>query len=114
MQIIAVTTCTNRKKFPVPVGLSAASLATGLQVTVAHSWRKRVKSAPATGLAIDVYCGRNFQEANQAARAARADFRIISGGLGLVQGQEPIVNRRSNLTPDRRPILTPSGDGFWR
>jgi len=23
------------------------------------------------------------------------------------------VNRRSNLTPDRRPILTPSGDGFW-
>jgi ParB-like nuclease domain len=24
------------------------------------------------------------------------------------------VNRLANLTPDRRPILTPSGDGFWR
>ena len=24
------------------------------------------------------------------------------------------VNRRSNLTPDRRPILTPLGAGFWR
>jgi hypothetical protein len=24
------------------------------------------------------------------------------------------VNRLPNLTPDRRPILTPSGDGFWR
>jgi hypothetical protein len=24
------------------------------------------------------------------------------------------VNRRSNLTPHRRPILTPSGAGFWR
>jgi len=24
------------------------------------------------------------------------------------------VNRRSNLTLDRRPILTPSGDVFWR
>jgi acetate kinase len=24
------------------------------------------------------------------------------------------VNRRSNLTPYRRPILTPLGDGFWR
>ena len=24
------------------------------------------------------------------------------------------VNRRSNLTPHRRPILTPLGDGFWR
>ena len=25
-----------------------------------------------------------------------------------------LVNRRSNLTPHRRPILTPLGDGFWR
>jgi DNA invertase Pin-like site-specific DNA recombinase len=24
------------------------------------------------------------------------------------------VNRLPNLTPDRRPILTPSGDVFWR
>lgn len=24
------------------------------------------------------------------------------------------VNRRSNLTPDRRPILTPLSGGFWR
>ncbi len=24
------------------------------------------------------------------------------------------VNRRPNLTPDRRPILTPLSDGFWR
>ena len=24
------------------------------------------------------------------------------------------VNRRSNLTPHRRPILTPSSAGFWR
>ena len=24
------------------------------------------------------------------------------------------VNRRSNLTPYRRPILTPLIDGFWR
>ena len=29
-------------------------------------------------------------------------------------GLPPIVNRRSNVTPDRRPILTPSGDVFWR
>ena len=26
----------------------------------------------------------------------------------------PAVNRRSNLTPYRRPILTPLSDGFWR
>src|SRR6202030_2106529 len=28
--------------------------------------------------------------------------------------RRPTVNRRSNLTPYRRPILTPLGDGFWR
>ena len=32
----------------------------------------------------------------------------------LSLSETQIVNRRSNLTPDRRPILTPSGDGFWR
>jgi hypothetical protein len=28
--------------------------------------------------------------------------------------EELTVNRHPNLTLDRRPILTPSGDGFWR
>ena len=32
----------------------------------------------------------------------------------LVTIQGGSVNRLPNLTPDRRPILTPLSDGFWR
>jgi hypothetical protein len=34
--------------------------------------------------------------------------------LGLLKKPFSIVNRRANLTPDRRPILTPSGGVIWR
>jgi hypothetical protein len=57
---------------------------------VACEWRKRVKAAPKAGLGRDVYCGRSFQEAALAARAGQADFRIISGGLGLIRADEAI------------------------
>src|SRR5262249_35911491 len=53
-------------------------------------WRNRVKAAPKAEAACDVYCGRGFQEAALAARSGRADFRIISGGLGLVRADEAI------------------------
>jgi hypothetical protein len=105
MQIIAITTCTNRKKFPVSAELSATNLETGPQATVAHNWRKRVRSGLAAGLAIDVYCGRSFQEATQAARASGADFRIISGGLGLVQGQERIPSYSLSLVSQSQDFI---------
>src|SRR5207248_6868976 len=45
---------------------------------------------PKVGAARDVYCGRSFQEAAFAARSGRADFQIISGGLGLIRADEAI------------------------
>ena len=39
----------------------------------------------------------------------RRDPRIVTINFRALD-----VNRRSNLTPDRRPILTPSGGAFWR
>jgi hypothetical protein len=47
----------------------------------------------------------------------RPDNITRYGGGGLAQtGVASIVsvNRRSNLTSDRRPILTPLSDVFWR
>jgi hypothetical protein len=90
MRLIAITTCTDRKKFPVSPELSASGLTYGRQSRVASVWRKRVKSTHTVGLARDVYCGRNFQEAKFAARAGGADFWIISGGLGLVRQDQLI------------------------
>lgn len=97
MQLIAITTCTDRKKFPVPADLDASSVPAGSQSVVAKAWRKRVGSAPAVGLATDVYSGRSFQEAAIAARSGRADFRIISGGLGLVRGDQKIPSYSLSL-----------------
>jgi hypothetical protein len=97
MRLIAVTTCTNRKKFPVPEELDASVLRAGPQSVVANAWRKRVKSALAVGRATDVYCGRSFQEAAQAARTGGADFRIISGGLGLIRADDAIPSYSLSL-----------------
>ncbi len=42
-------------------------------------------------------------------RVRLRDLHIL---LTVVHCGSMAVNRRPNLTPDRRPILTPSGDGF--
>jgi hypothetical protein len=97
MQLIAVTTCTDRKRYPVFPNLDANSLPSGSQPSVVSAWRKRVDAAPAAGLASEVYCGRSFQEATAAARAGRADFRIISGGLGLVRSDQAIPSYSLSL-----------------
>jgi hypothetical protein len=97
MRLIAITTCTDRKKFPVSPELDASYLPAGPQSVVAGEWRERVKSARAVGLATEVYSGRSFQEAILAARAGRAEFRVISGGLGLVRGDEQIPSYSLSL-----------------
>src|SRR5262249_42334773 len=97
MQIIAVTTCTDRKKYPTLPSLDASALAPGSQPALVNAWRKRVRSAPVVGLASEVYCGRSFQEAAIGARAGRADFRIISGGLGLIPSEQEIPSYSLSL-----------------
>ena len=59
-----------------------------------------------SGLALDwpQYSKRKYDAAQRDAEHA---------GRGMWTGSY-VVNRRSNLTPHRRPILTPLGDGFWR
>jgi hypothetical protein len=88
MRLIAITTCTDRKKFPVPYELAASHLPAGPQSNITSTWRARIRSAPTMSPATGVYSGRSFQEAVLAARAGRAEFRVICGGLGLVRGDE--------------------------
>jgi len=94
---MAVTTCTDRKRFPVPRELDASGLPAGTQPEVARAWRKRVRSAATAGAAAEVYCGRSFQEAKHAAHAARAKLLIISGGLGLIRADEAIPSYSLSL-----------------
>jgi hypothetical protein len=119
MQLIAVTTCTDRKKYPVLPDLDASSLPSGSQPIVVSAWRKRVGGARAVGSANEVYCGRSFQEAVTAARAGRADFRIISGGLGLIRSDQAIPSyslslvRKSSEFIGTRVIGSPFDAARW-
>src|SRR5262245_31857974 len=90
MHLIAITTCTNRKRFPVPARLTASALSHGPLPAVAAQWRERVSAAETRASATDVYSGRGFREACLAAKAGEADLLIISGGLGLVRGGDSI------------------------
>src|SRR5688572_6428762 len=97
MRLIAITTCTNRKRFPVPTELKASDLPQASLATIAAQWRQKVDAAGSCARAIDVYCGRSFREAQLAAKAGDADLRIISGGLGLVRGDEAIPSYSLSL-----------------
>src|SRR5262245_44503764 len=97
MRLIAITTCTDRKKFPVPDELAASHLPTGPQSAVTDAWLAHIKVARTVGPPTEVYSGRSFQEAVLAARAGRAEFRVISGGLGLVREDDQIPSYSLSL-----------------
>jgi hypothetical protein len=97
MRLIVITTCTDRKRFPVCPDLDASDLQPARQASIAASWRKRTRSVSPVGVATEVYCGRSFQEALLAARMARTDLRIISGGLGLIRGDQKIPSYSLSL-----------------
>jgi len=100
MRLIVVTTCTGRKKYPVPYDLVASRLPNGLQSAVTNAWRARVQSARQLRAATVIYSGRRFREAILAARAAHTDLRIISGGLGLIRADDQIPSYTLSLVPE--------------
>ena len=57
---------------------------------MAEEWVGRVRSAEDGLVARRLYQGRSFREAEQAAEAGRAQFAILSAGLGLVPADAPI------------------------
>src|SRR5262249_55421255 len=68
-------------------------------------WRVAIRSARPRGLAAEVYSGRGFQEAVLAARGARGDFRIISGGLGFIRGDDEIPSYSLSLVPQSAEFI---------
>jgi hypothetical protein len=105
MQLIAVTTCTNRKRFSAQPGLTAGDLPEGSQSDVTAEWRKRIQQSLPSGVASQVYCGRSFREATLAAEDGHADFWIISGGLGLVSSRDEIPSYGLSLVRDSEQFI---------
>lgn len=101
MRLLAITTCTNRKRGEVSTDLDVSSVAPGSQVDLAKEWRRRVAaSKEVKEPASDVYCGRSFQEALFAVKGVTANIWIVSGGWGLVRGTDLIAPYNLSLARD--------------
>ena len=101
---LTITTCTNRKRLPPHPLLSASLLGPGAQQDVSFEWRKAVICAlrsPSVSSAMDIYCGRSFQEALAASQSSD-ELWIISAGLGLVAASDQIPSYSLTVVPGAR------------
>lgn len=80
-----VAPCSASKCVQISPLARAVSLVQAPQVEVETAWRRRVIDLPASIAAGDLYCGRGFATARQAATRIGADFVVASAGLGLVR-----------------------------
>lgn len=85
-----LTACTQRKRFTPSPFLCARNLRGGSLQEVIEAWKARLAEAKSASRAKDLYCGRSFVEATKAAQIAQASLHIVSAGLGLVHGEQPV------------------------
>lgn len=81
---LVITTCTNRKRRPVPDGLRMASLPPSDLDDLVGLWSQRLAAEPARIPGEDIYGGRGFREAITAAKLLDARLLVVSAGLGLI------------------------------
>lgn len=79
-----VTICASRKRIPPSTGATAVSLPIGPQEGVESAWLETLTREQPMVTAQDLYRGRGFALARQAAGIAGSSLFILSGGLGLV------------------------------
>ncbi|GAN75838.1 hypothetical protein Asru_0009_31 [Acidisphaera rubrifaciens HS-AP3] len=85
-----VTICTKQKRFkPSPAGTPAA-LTAATQADLAAQWIAVTQSLPRTTVAANLYAGRAFGLARDAAMVTAAPLFILSAGLGLVASDTPV------------------------
>jgi hypothetical protein len=85
---LVVTWCTASKRRPASLGV--ATLASGTTRAVADAWLGQLRSTATDGLAREIYGGRAFRLAAEAAELLDADLRVVSAGLGWVNADAAI------------------------
>lgn len=81
MNVLVVTTCSNRKRRTNLPSLTAEGLPMGPVDEVASNWITLLRGAETVQLT-DLYCGRGFQVAMETAKTPESLY-IISAGIGL-------------------------------
>ncbi|MGF6923881.1 hypothetical protein [Paraburkholderia sp. 40] len=119
-KVIVVTNCTNRKR----VGEDAVTLASadmgGSLSSVAARWGKAIRKVRPSRQAQDIYVGRGFSEARQVTATLGGTLHIISAGLGVVGGADPIPSYDLTVADGAnslKPLLAKLGKGpndWWK
>jgi uncharacterized membrane protein len=117
---LVITTCTNRKRKPVPDSLHVSSLPQAEIADLARDWARCLADAPMRFQASDIYGGRGFQEAVAAAELLHARLMIVSAGLGLIFASERVPSYACTVLVDAEDSIgarTLGGfniRGWWR
>ena len=108
---LVISNCSKRKRLPLDPMLQAREAPLGSTADVATWWSGRLKAAPATTAVRNVYGGRAFVDAAEAARHAEARLLVVSAGLGLIEA-DTLAPAYSLTTTRRDPdcILDKTGD----
>ena len=87
---LVITTCSNRKRKPIPDSLRVSALPQAPIAEVASDWVAHLSAVADVFPARDIYGGRSFQEALLAADLLDARLLIVSAGLGLVSADKRV------------------------
>ena len=103
-----VTICANRKRVTPDAHTRAESLPLAPQSVVETAWLKALAGAAPQKRARELYAGRSFRLAAEAASLTKARLYIVSAGLGFLEGSRRVpsygitVSRRCpDSVPDR-------------
>ena len=91
MEVTLVTSCSNRKSIAKQNRISSSKLTDGSLSEIAKSWRLIIDSGTPKISAGQLYTGRGFKEAKNAANKLKADHWVISVGLGLVHISQKVA-----------------------
>ena len=117
---LVITTCTNRKRKPIPDDLHVSALPQASIPDLADNWVRRLAAADDTFPAREIYGGRSFREATLAADSLGAQLMVISAGLGLISAGARVppyactvlVNAPDSIAS--RVVGDYSASGWWR
>lgn len=87
---LVITTCTNRKRRPIPGHMHMSSLSCAATDELAEEWVDRLQREQDRFPAGQIYGGRSFQDAIMAADIVGACTLVISAGLGVVDVRDVV------------------------
>jgi hypothetical protein len=117
---LVITTCTSRKRKPIPDTLHVSALSPAPIANLAGDWVCRLTTAAEVFPAIDVYGGRSFREAALAADLLGARLMVVSAGLGLISADARVPPYACTVqvnVPDSvagQVVGDYSAAGWWR